>query len=107
MVLILLCDLPAAPIFQLTGFCLFAWAVLAKFKPPFWLRKHIDILPHRGSFDGSDMTSSSDKGDQVAAAGHLVNQALGVGQGRRPREAKDTLSLGVRQRNLQLHPFRL
>lgn len=47
MVLILLsCNLPAAPVFQFTGFCLFAWAALAKLKPPFWLRKHIDILPH-------------------------------------------------------------
>lgn len=38
------CDLPAAPSFPLTGFCLFAWAALAELKPPFWLRKHIDIL---------------------------------------------------------------
>lgn len=45
MVLVLLsCDLPAAPSFPLTGFCLFAWAALAELKPPFWLRKHIDIL---------------------------------------------------------------
>ena len=86
MVLILFSsDLPAAPVSSLAGFCLFGWAAVAGLKPPFWLRKHIDILFHGGAFDGSDMASSPDKGDQATTAGHLANQTLGTGQGRRLR----------------------
>lgn len=101
MVLILLCDLPAAPILPLTGFCLFAWAALAKLKPPFWLRKHIDILPHGGAFDGSDVASSPDKGDRATAAGHLVKQTLGVRQGSR-RRGKGLPKPAAFRRNPQL-----
>lgn len=50
--------------------------------------------------------SSPDKGDQAAAARHLANQHLGVGQGRCPSvRAEDCVSLQVCEEEHPAPPF--
>lgn len=91
--ILLLCDLLAASISPLTGACLLARVALAKLKPPFWLRKHIDILSQRGSFDASDIASSPDNGDRALWRGTCESDFGPRNRPHFPEEAEDTVGL--------------